>query len=811
MFIHDVLRFISAFIPISQSAPQTYLSALPFTPERSLVGQKFCPRFPNTLTISDGRPSQWPKNIFVAEHHKNSVECIVLSPDEKTFVSTSSSSLWGRTTLHVCDSETGHCISGPFKSKESGNRFFRGTRIFDACFSHDGKHILVRSHKTPYYHAVVWEIERGEKVSEIEGLDFVFIHCGRNKGKIASVHRINEDGSSIRTIASTDSEDEDGSSTRILVKLWDIGSDISDRLFEVTGVAVVKFMGIAVVRFSPNGQYLAVARRPENVVELWNLEDGESTHRFPYPLDDISSLQFSPTSDHLMVAFKEYRSDSLTDTLVFCSYRLMAAFKESHKCLWRLDTQEMTSVHDDIIPPAIIHLRNAERLFVLQKNTVEIWEVSMTGSKKIFKTEPLNTSPISSICPLRDGHRLLVGSVDGTVRMLNMEDLGSSQPVIQDVTDTPKVIGFSPSGKMVATRSRQSDYVEWRDTTTWEVVGSTDVKYEYDIKVAFSAADKRVAVLNNDRVTICDIMHPENRLSFDPWPKGRRVYKWEAAFQTCNDLVICAKLRDDDSDETSGLLQVWKLKDHSECTSSLDININENSSFSLTPDGLTVTFIGPTLYYSWNHETAQFDRIHLTDEAHLNGYPGAYSPDGKLFACCPRKGNDVRVWDTRTGQLCGKPIAMPVVHWIALSPALNDRSLGDRLIAVRSHDTVTLFDVYTGHLYAQCWSPEWRIVFIGDGTKLASYYDNYPIRIYNIVGLASKHRNAIHGYEPAPQDMKGAWVVGQDHELLFWVPHEHREDLCLPHVEMFGGRPTKVDLSRFRYGSKWTECIDQGT
>ena len=296
-------------------------------------------------------------------------------------------------------------------------------------------------------------------------------------------------------------------------------------------------------------------------------------------------------------------------------------------------------------------------------------------------------------------------------------------------------------------------------------------------------------------------MHPENRLSFDPLPEGISVHKWKAAFQTCNDLAICADL---------GLLQVWKLKDHSECTSSLDININENSSFSLTPDGLTVTFIGPTLYYSWNHETAQFDRIHLTDEAHLNGYPGAYSPDGKLFACCPRKGNDVRVWDTRTGQLCGKPIAMPVVHWIALSPALNDRSLGDRLIAVRSHDTVTLFDVYTGHLYAQCWSPEWRIVFIGDGTKLASYYDNYPIRIYNIVGLASKHRNAIHGYEPAPQDMKGAWVVGQDHELLFWVPHEHREDLCLPHVEMFGGRPTKVDLSRFRYGSKWTECIDQG-
>jgi len=103
-----------------------------------------------------------------------------------------------------------------------------------------------------------------------------------------------------------------------------------------------------------------------------------------------------------------------------------------------------------------------------------------------------------------------------------------------------------------------------------------------------------------------------------------------------------------------------------------------------------------------------------------------------------------------------------------------------------------------------------NMAFIGDGTKLAFYRDNHPTRIYDIVGLASKHRNAIHGYEPVLRDLEDGWVVGQDHELLFWVPLEHREVLCLPHVEMIWGRPTKVDLSRFRYGSKWTECIDQG-
>jgi len=504
----------------------------------------------------------------------------------------------------------------------------------------------------------------------------------------------------------------------------------------------------------------------------------------------------------------------------------MAAF-EGHKCLWRLETQEMTSFDLDVedFPPAIIHLRNANRLFVPRGETVEIWEVSMTSSDMIFKTEPLTTSGISSICPSRDDHRLLVGSEDGTVMMRNMEDFGSSQPVVQEVTDRPEIIRFSPSGKMRATISWRPDYVyhvELRDTATWKLVGPRDVELKGYIGIAFSADDKRIAVLKNDRVTICDIIPPKNRLSFDPRLKGRHCYGW-MAFQTCNDLVICTL----PEDEISCLLQVWKLKDHSKCTSSLHINISRFSQIFLAPDGLTVIFTRPVLCYSWHHETAQFNRIHFTDEAHLDGVHGAYSPDGKLFACHAYKGRDgrvgdVRVWDTRTGQLCGKPITMPGVNEIALSPALNDQSLGVRLIAVRYYHTIALFDVYTGHLYAQCWNPEnlqnlqnpgnegRHMMFIGDRTKLASYHDDHPTRIYDIVGLASKRRNAAHGCEPVPQDVRNGWVVGQDDELLFWVPLEHRKDLCLPHVEMIWDRSTKVDFSRFRYGSKWTECIDQG-
>jgi len=102
------------------------------------------------------------------------------------------------------------------------------------------------------------------------------------------------------------------------------------------------------------------------------------------------------------------------------------------------------------------------------------------------------------------------------------------------------------------------------------------------------------------------------------------------------------------------------------------------------------------------------------------------------------------------------------------------------------------------------------MAFIRDGTKLVTWALSFVAGATRIHDLAANHRNATYVYEPVPQDMRDGWMVGQDDEILFWVPLEYRCVLSLPHVETTGGRSMKVDLSRFRYGSKWTECIDQG-
>jgi len=95
--------------------------------------------------------------------------------------------------------------------------------------------------------------------------------------------------------------------------------------------------------------------------------------------------------------------------------------------------------------------------------------------------------------------------------------------------------------------------------------------------------------------------------------------------------------------------------------------------------------------------------------------------------------------------------------------------------------------------------------FIHDGTMLITSIN--PLIIRDIAGLKVKHQN---GYELILHDMKDGWMVGQDNESLFWVPFEHRKNLCLlPQFETILGRSTKLDTSDFRYGNKWTECIDK--
>jgi len=478
--------------------------------------------------------------------------------------------------------------------------------------------------------------------------------------------------------------------------------------------------------------------------------------------------------------------------------------------------------HDFDYEPHVVHSPLTNYLFIQRIYTVKMWDVSMTSSEWIWEMNFLANSIVTSICPSHDGYRLLVGYESGSVRMWNvdLEDSTGNRADTtdtQDDTDTRQVTTISPSGNVAATVSLPSYNFEFLDTNTWEVIAHTDVKCEDGMSIAFAPDDNQAAILSKSLVTICNIMHPEERISFDPWP-SKDVRLWSITFQTCNNLVICAVFGDDDS----GLLQVWHRQDPPgfKCTCSLDLKVDRNSNPFLAPDGLTVVIMpysssSSATCYSWNHDTVQFDPVHFDDKTHIpwDSMP-AYSPDGKLCACWSDEDSHVRVWDMRTRQLVSK-FPTSEVYQIALSPALIDHHLGDRLVALRfTHENaIRLFDAYNGHLYGQILGQEnaW-MEFIRDGTVLAYYSNDIGLRTWEIADLTAEHQHPTNGLELMMQGMRDGWVMGQDDEPLFWVPIEHRKDVYVPPCNVMIKAPqvpTILDFSNSRFGRKWTECIDK--
>jgi WD40 repeat protein len=97
------VRFVVNFVtPIATSAPHIYLSALPWSPKKSIIAQHFLCNFPNTLHILTGQDNIWPAAVNVIMGHTSAVLSVSFSPDGKHVVSGS-----GDKTICIWDTETG--------------------------------------------------------------------------------------------------------------------------------------------------------------------------------------------------------------------------------------------------------------------------------------------------------------------------------------------------------------------------------------------------------------------------------------------------------------------------------------------------------------------------------------------------------------------------------------------------------------------------------------------------------------------------------------------------------------------------------
>jgi len=96
---------------------------------------------------------------------------LVFLPNKKTFACISDES------VYICDSITGHFISGLFQLK-----YHLWSQ--NACFCPSRTCILIGD----YDDAVIWDLKRGKEQFRIEGEDSFFIQFGYCHGSIASIY-----------------------------------------------------------------------------------------------------------------------------------------------------------------------------------------------------------------------------------------------------------------------------------------------------------------------------------------------------------------------------------------------------------------------------------------------------------------------------------------------------------------------------------------------------------------------------------------------------------------------------------------------
>lgn len=275
--LRDAQRFILHNRWSIENYPlQTYVSALIFSPTRSLIKQLYKRELPTWVRTSPRVDDDWSACLFEVGGHKDWVTSIAFSPDSKLVASGSLDE-----TVKVWHAVTGQCIY----ILEAPNL------IHSVDFSHDGKLLASKGSQT----IEIWNVDSGTKsrtlkiycdYSAYEFIGQSLAFSSDNESLIALASNpslgvwdvasgkclqkmleppaftgkaaLSQDGQKLASVYGTDA------------KIWDVESARCSRTFESSGIGSVWRCF-----FSPDGTCLAITYISfPNTVMVWNVKNG---------------------------------------------------------------------------------------------------------------------------------------------------------------------------------------------------------------------------------------------------------------------------------------------------------------------------------------------------------------------------------------------------------------------------------------------------------------------------------------------------------------------------------------------------------
>jgi len=126
-----------------ESTPHLYISALAFSPVKSIIYTEFSPKYSNLAQIVDGRGLHWPNLQLRIRGHL--LTCVTFSADGKRIASGSTDN-----TICLWDAETGLQFGSPLTGHTNW--------VTSVAFSPDGKSIASGSRDKTI---CLWDAETG--------------------------------------------------------------------------------------------------------------------------------------------------------------------------------------------------------------------------------------------------------------------------------------------------------------------------------------------------------------------------------------------------------------------------------------------------------------------------------------------------------------------------------------------------------------------------------------------------------------------------------------------------------------------------
>ncbi|CCA75475.1 hypothetical protein PIIN_09458 [Serendipita indica DSM 11827] len=231
--ILDIHRFMMEFsLPIQQSAPHIYISALPFTPTESQLRVESLKNCDEVLVVSRGLRDTYPVLPTILRGHKGGIYALAISSDGSRIASGSSDN-----TIRVWDADTGQPLGEQIQGHKSS--------VTAIAFSPDNLRIVSGSNDNTLR---LWDADTGQGLGE------------PLRGHVNSVNAVAFYPDSSRIIS--------GSSDNT-IRLWDAESG------QPVGVPLLGHGGaICALALSPDGSRI-VSGSDDQTMRLWDAGTGQ--------------------------------------------------------------------------------------------------------------------------------------------------------------------------------------------------------------------------------------------------------------------------------------------------------------------------------------------------------------------------------------------------------------------------------------------------------------------------------------------------------------------------------------------------------